>query len=484
LITCSILFTLDMLGFVPAEADGLARARVQLSEVLAAQAAAAASRNDLGTIRVALEAARRREHELLSAGLRDADGRLLVVVGDHRELWSPDPEARPLATHVGIPLFAGDRRWGTLELRFDELGPPGWLGALWKRPALRLVLLMALAGFASYAIYMRRTLRYIDPSSVVPARVQAALDVMAEGVLLLDRGERIVLANTSIAGRLDRSVASLVGVKAADLGWKLPKTLEPARTFPWSDALRDSRASVSATLLLGARADEARTFVVKASPILDGWRRAKGAIATFDDITDLERNSARLEQALAELEKSRDEIRLQNDELGVLARSDPLTGLSNRRSFLENAEIAFETARRRKRELSCIMVDIDHFKKVNDNHGHSVGDQVIRRVAEALGAAGASPTGVCRYGGEEFCILLSEVGIDTAVEIAERIRHTIESPGFARIPVTASFGVSSLASGARTLNEIINQADEALYGSKKRGRNRVTPWEEVAAASA
>ena len=220
--------------------------------------------------------------------------------------------------------------------------------------------------------------------------------------------------------------------------------------------------------------------MVNSSPVLDGWGRSKGAIVTFDDVTELEKKSTALEEALAMLEKSQDEIRLRNEELQVLAKRDPLTGVANRRAFFEWLEREFTVARREGQTLCCLMVDIDHFKRVNDTHGHSAGDEVIRRIAEALTAEVRSGDSVCRYGGEEFCVVLPGAPIEAAAAVAERLRRRIESPGFARVPVTASFGVSSSRFGATKPTELISQADDALYASKEAGRNRVTRWDEIA----
>jgi diguanylate cyclase (GGDEF)-like protein len=125
------------------------------------------------------------------------------------------------------------------------------------------------------------------------------------------------------------------------------------------------------------------------------------------------------------------------------------------------------------------MVDIDFFKRVNDEHGHGVGDEVIQRVAEALKGAVRSSDAVCRYGGEEFCIALPVADIEAGAMVGERVRAKIASPGFARVPVTVSVGVASVGFGAESLLDLIGQADEALYASKHGGRNRVTRWDQM-----
>jgi diguanylate cyclase (GGDEF)-like protein len=478
-VTASILLAIDVLGILPPLENETTRARVALCETLSVQTARAASQRDVEGIRTLLELARRGEPQLVSAGVRSASGALLVQVGDHRRRWDPPDAERSTDTHMRVPLFLDGAPWAQLEVRFAEVPVAHVLASLWRRPLVRLVIAVCALGFVAYLFYLRRSLRHLDPSAVIPARVQTALDVMAEGVILLDAQQRIVLANAAFASRLGTTPAALLGADAGALGWRVDAAPGTPAELPWRNALREGLASSGTTLRLAARDEGERVFLVNASPILDGWERPKGAIATFDDATELERKTAALEQALAELEKSRDEIRLQNDELQVLARRDPLTGVANRRSFLPRFERMLAAAQRSGGELCCVMVDVDHFKRVNDEHGHAMGDEVIVRVARALGAEIGSIEDVCRWGGEEFCVALPDTTLEQAVRTAERVRNAVLLPGFARVPVAVSAGVASTRSGARQLGALIEQADEALYASKQRGRNRVTSWDET-----
>jgi diguanylate cyclase (GGDEF)-like protein len=184
-----------------------------------------------------------------------------------------------------------------------------------------------------------------------------------------------------------------------------------------------------------------------------------------------------------ELEKHQQEIRLQNEELQVLAQRDPLTGVSNRRFFLESFGEQFLSAVQGGEEVCCVMADIDHFKKINDAHGHLAGDEVIRRVADVLKSEVRSPDAICRFGGEEFCIVLRDLAIDKATLIADRLRRRVAAPAFARVPVTVSFGVTSSVFGARSWQELVKQADDALYASKDSGRNRLTRWDQIETGS-
>ena len=271
ILTCSLIVALDFFGFVPDPAADLVEARIQLCETLAVHAAAAADRNDLASIRTSLQVAIRRNEDVLSAGLRSPNGRLLVSAGDHRRLWGSG--SQPRSTHAGVPLFRKGRRWGTIEVRFASLAPDGMLMGFLQRPLVRLVLLVASFGFVTYAIYMRRTLRHLDPSAVIPTRVQAALDVMAEGVLLLDNQERIVLANAAFAERTGRPPASLLGVQPSSFEWTLPDSGETAMHLPWVESLRTKDKCTATRLLLRNGPEQIFSFAVKAVPVPETRRR-------------------------------------------------------------------------------------------------------------------------------------------------------------------------------------------------------------------
>ena len=223
---------------------------------------------------------------------------------------------------------------------------------------------------------------------------------------------------------------------------------------------------------------------MNSSPVLDGKGVAKGVIATFADVTALEKSRAELEQALAELEKSRDEVRLQNEELELLATTDPLTGATNRRAFMDWFEPHFEEAKLKGSKLACAMVDIDHFKRVNDDHGHAMGDEIIRRMADILKASVRSVDMVCRYGGEEFCLVFPGLTAAEAETEMEMIRVQVASPGFARLDITASFGVSGIEHRPDAPMDLVDKADQALYVAKTGGRNRVEVFDPTKAAAA
>jgi len=475
-LTLASVLLLDLLGLVPRPGSNALEKRAALSELVATQVAAAPNPNDYAAFRMLLASTVERNPELLSAALRSPGGNLVVSVGDHRELWRPGPDERASATHVGIPLHRAGRVWQTLELRFAELHDDGLFATALANPLVHLLAALGAVCFVVYAAYMSRTLQHLDPSAVIPARLQSALDMMAEGIVILDRDEEIVLANEAFAERCGRTTADLLGAKVSGLDWRNRADDASPRQLPWTEAIRSGRARKGDAVRLFDRDGNASALVISCSPVLDGWGRGKGAIVTFDDVTELEKRSQDLSAALNELEKSRDEIRLQNEELQVLATTDPLTGIANRRSFFEESQQAFEDARARGTPLSFVMADVDHFKKVNDAYGHASGDSVIKAVAQLWRGVLDSSRRVCRYGGEEFCMRLEGYDAEAARALAESVRGKVAAPAFSVVPITASFGVFELTSDTKDVADAVNRADQALYAAKQSGRNRVVVW--------
>lgn len=164
-------------------------------------------------------------------------------------------------------------------------------------------------------------------------------------------------------------------------------------------------------------------------------------------------------------------------EVQSLALIDPLTGLQNRRSLFELGRIEFTRADRMERSFCCMMLDLDHFKQVNDNYGHPVGDQVLQKFAEHCKCSVRDMDLVGRYGGEEILILLPETDLKTALEVSERLRSSMEESPIAvsgqKINVTVSIGVSAKDENTRELETLVARADQALYIAKHKGRNRV-----------
>jgi len=164
-------------------------------------------------------------------------------------------------------------------------------------------------------------------------------------------------------------------------------------------------------------------------------------------------------------------------QLKTIAAEDPLTGLLNRRRFLELADVEWARARRHGRPQSLLLLDVDGFKAVNDRHGHLAGDETLRQLASACRTCLRRTDLLGRYGGDEFIVLLPETEEPGAMLMAERIRRTIEgappSAGSGAVRITVSIGVAARRDGLEALDAMIAQADAALYAAKSAGRNRV-----------
>ena len=160
------------------------------------------------------------------------------------------------------------------------------------------------------------------------------------------------------------------------------------------------------------------------------------------------------------------------------ATSDQLTGVANRRAFYEAADMELARHTRKPRAITLLLIDIDHFKQVNDTHGHPVGDQVIRNLAEVMLRSVRSIDVVARLGGEEFAVLLPSTDVAMGRRIAERIRANVAKQtvraGQLAINYRVSIGVAAVDKGITSPDELIAAADQALYDAKRNGRDRVS----------
>lgn len=180
-------------------------------------------------------------------------------------------------------------------------------------------------------------------------------------------------------------------------------------------------------------------------------------------------------------------LEAQTEVLWKLAAYDELTGIANRRSIFHALEQEIARSERYGRELSILMMDVDHFKRVNDGQGHVAGDAVLRGVAAVLQGSFRTIDVVGRYGGEEFCAILPETGAEGARRSAERARVAVESHAMevndTRLSVTISVGVTTMVPGPAAELDLLHQADLALLDAKRSGRNRAVVFEQAMRAA-
>jgi len=182
-------------------------------------------------------------------------------------------------------------------------------------------------------------------------------------------------------------------------------------------------------------------------------------------------------EVLDRLEAARREVERQRSHALTLARTDALTGLANRRAFDETAEHEIRRTQRYEESIALIITDIDHFKSINDTHGHHVGDEVLKHFARTLEKAVREIDLVGRWGGEEFVVLMPGTQLEAAVRAAERMRLAVAGAPSRHAGITfgytASFGVTAYSAHRNSVDALLCAADQALYRAKRNGRNRV-----------
>jgi diguanylate cyclase (GGDEF)-like protein/PAS domain S-box-containing protein len=469
ILSVSVLFCTQWLGLVPADDTELTILH-RRSESLSHQCAALVSTGDASRLPDLVNAFLHRHGNLLAITITKANEKTPLIAMER----PADGRPKVSTQSVNQPIMDNDQSWGTLHAVF-EAGPSAGLVDYLTRPFTQLLLLVAAVNTLLFLLYLPRAMPNADATTVVPDRVRSALNNLAEGLLIIDTHGRIAMANSAFARIIGRTPQELLGHKAEWLSWERTEGSD----YPWYDVLKTGHERVGVPLSIRLPNVGVRNFMVNASPIRDDHGRPCGVLASFDDVTILQEKKSELILMLDELQKSRDRIHEQNQELQILVTKDPLTGCLNRRSFFEQFEKEWEAAERYSQPLSCMMVDIDFFKVINDTHGHAMGDEVLRQVGATLLNTVRQSDLVCRYGGEEFCVLLPHLDIEEAFQAAERFRQILASLPFPKLSITASFGVSSISLGASSSQEILDQADKALYVAKRSGRNRVTRFDRV-----
>jgi diguanylate cyclase (GGDEF)-like protein len=468
-LTLSILLMSDLaVNLIPNQAAGIFEYRQKYSEALAVQYSLLAENGDSRAIQEALNLLVERNEDIVSVAVILANSETLAFAGRHQEVWEQPPGDSSTPDHIQIPIFNSTERWGTVQLRFRSLDNGGWLSWL-KSPWIQFLALVFGSGFMGYFLYMKRALRQLDPSSVVPMRVKTAFDVLTEGVVLLDNGERIVLANRAFSKVVEMDPNELVGKRLDGYSWTSVPPAPLLTAYPWKTARKEKCVELDFPIMLPNAAGKSLKFRVNCTPILNEQEQVQGVLVSFANVTKLEETISALESSKADLES--------------LAMRDPLTGIFNRRALFEAFEDLYSVnSSSEEMDFGCIMADIDHFKSFNDRFGHAVGDQVIQVVAQILSTT-IRPTDIIgRYGGEEFCILLPGQGPEGVAKAAERLRlaiaarasQSVRTTGDNRI--TMSFGVSCFSMGATSALELVDQADKALYAAKQAGRNQVGQW--------
>ena len=334
-----------------------------------------------------------------------------------------------------------------------------------KRPNGRYIEVRSvpLAGGGVVRTYTDTTDRKTAEHSLVESekRFRAVFSALSEGVTLQNRESRLLACN--------ESATRILGITAEELAERylrldicsaIRENGEPfpGREHPSSQALRSGEAVHGVVMGLKKRDDSRIWISINAEPLFaDDAAEPYAVVCSFEDIT---------------------ERKAFEERLLTQSMTDALTRVANRRRFLEVAEIEINKARGSGSPLSFLMLDIDHFKRVNDTLGHDAGDEVLRAISAELGARIRTSDCLARMGGEEFAVLLPGTPLDDAVKVAETLCDsirglTIDSSGSELVRVTISAGVATFAADDSGFAEAMRRADHALYKAKSEGRDCV-----------
>ena len=456
-------------GMIPFENNQAQRERQEISRELAVRCSSYLSNKDNNGLQKSCRAALIQNAELRSLSIIRHDGMVLYASPDHNRHWTLKPEEPSNINQVRVPLDRGNKTFAELEIAFEP--SKATFGSALVKWFL-LLLVGFVLNFGSFSFFLSRALSVLDPKSAVPKRVRNTLDTIVGGVVILDSSGKMLLVNDSFSKSVDRRTDDLLGESLSDLPWRR----ESHEEWPWEFALREHSQKTAVKVHLKVGEEKELSFVVNATPVLDGDERVSGALISFEDITVMESQRKDLLQALTDLEVSKEQIRRQNEVLHELASRDGLTGALNRRALFEKIEALWPQRNQGDRGIITIMMDVDHFKKLNDQHGHAAGDSVLKDLVKTVQMLIGNKATLARYGGEEFCVTMDSATVEEGVAMAERIRAGIQEHLANPYKVTASIGVSSSIFGAPNLQAQIEQSDRGLYAAKHGGRNAVCCW--------
>lgn len=311
----------------------------------------------------------------------------------------------------------------------------------------------------AYAIFRHQFMDFI------PVARSRLIENMGDGVLVLDSHGRIVDINPAMQIFLDKEPSSLIGKKVSEA------------LDIWTEKPEQLLSDLETRTELNLPNNPSRYLDLRVTPLYDDDRRLSGRLIVFRDVTERKQVEKDLRHAMDRMQTQLIEIGLLQSQLREQAIRDSLTNLFNRRYLDETLERELARASRELYPLCVVMMDLDHFKTVNDTYGHEAGDVVLRTLANTVIKQSRQGDFVCRYGGEEFVLVMPNIGIEIAKARATELQKNIEE---LKIPydrfnltVTISMGLAWYPAHGTTQQEILRAADRALYAAKHAGRNRV-----------
>jgi PAS domain S-box-containing protein len=298
----SILLVTGIIGLLPDRFILVSQQRAALAEALAVNGSAFVTLSDIQRLATDLSLVVERNDELESAALININNQVVVEIGEHGTNWIASVGTDETGAQFAVPVFEGATKWGELQLRFTPLKRAGLYGYL-DDPILHTIAFVATVGFIMFFFYLGSMLKQLDPSQAIPGRVRSALDTMAEGLLVLDVKQNIMLANEAFALIVSAKSEKLIGKSIRSYSWVDAQDNESSDDeTPWSLALNTATAQMSKRIRLKLPDAEPVTFMVNCSPVLAGEGKAQGVLISFDDITQLEQQEIELQLSKEEAE--------------------------------------------------------------------------------------------------------------------------------------------------------------------------------------
>lgn len=306
--------------------------------------------------------------------------------------------------------------------------------------------------------------------AIVPVARDRVVEQMADGVVVLDARNRIVDLNPAARQLLSLPGEKIIGTQAQKQLMRWPELAKAVSNPDMQQAAR----------IEGKRG---QTLDLRVSPLYDRGNTFNGRLVILRDISERIRAESALRQVNVRLRAKIAEIEELQQQLREQAIRDPLTGVFNRRYLEESLGRELERVKRAGEPLSVAMLDIDHFKQFNDAYGHAAGDRGLQSLAAILQANTRAGDIVCRYGGEEFAVVLPGASIDVARDRMEFCRQSFERQALVydglELKSTLSAGIASFPVDGDEANLLLDRADKALYHAKQKGRNLVSSFGEV-----
>ena len=305
--------------------------------------------------------------------------------------------------------------------------------------------------------------------NIIPVARSRIVESMSDGIMVIDTQNRIVDINPAMETFLGHKPASFLGKSASEV---LEIWIDEG------DALMSGQETRRELRIPNA---PSRYLDLRVTPLYDDYQRLHGRLMVFRDITDRKQVEKQLRLANERLQFQLIEIGTLQSKLRSQAIKDPLTDIFNRRYLDETFDRELARAAREIYPVCVIMLDIDHFKKVNDTYGHEAGDSVLKALARRLSSRNRRGDFVCRFGGEEFVIVMPNMEMDTAFKRAEELRAALNSLyvpyGRFNLTITISMGIANYPANGEDREAVLRAADRAMYAAKKAGRDHILTYD-------